>query len=102
MFYERGESRKNFSHAGGKEYFFDRQLRSTRQRVNPAPGRSSPAPQPAQSHRPADILLSLKLSLSHLVCQPVFYLRLKAHALRLRLSLVIRGGITLQQRRADS
>ena len=25
VFYERGASRKNFSHAGGKEYFFDRQ-----------------------------------------------------------------------------
>jgi hypothetical protein len=25
MLYERGESRKNFSHVGGKEYFFDRQ-----------------------------------------------------------------------------
>lgn len=42
--------------------------RSTRQRVDPAPGRSSPAPQPAQSHRPADMLLSLKLSPSHSMC----------------------------------
>jgi hypothetical protein len=25
VFYERGESRENFSHAGSKEYFFDRQ-----------------------------------------------------------------------------
>ncbi len=66
MFYERGESRKNFSHAGGKEYFFDRQPHILP--VNPAPGRSSPAPQPAQSHRPADMLPSLKLSLSHSTC----------------------------------
>jgi hypothetical protein len=67
-FYERGESRKNFFHAGGKEYFLTASPRATRQRINPTPGRSSPALQPAQSHSPADLLLSLKLSLSHSTC----------------------------------
>ena len=67
-FYERGESRKNFSQAGSKGYFFGRLPPFYPSTRHPGPGRSSPAPQPAQSHRPAHILLSLKLSVSHAMC----------------------------------
>ena len=42
----KGRVKENFSHAGSKEYFFDRQPRL---RVNQAPARLSPALQPAQS-----------------------------------------------------